>query len=182
MCEQVPAQKIDNTGEFALPSPASLSQPPSSPPPSHGGVSAVLLVTLEDAHRATLLMSSLRACGAMDIFRDFFVVVPGGVGGGDISRIETIFRSAHPFDGEDPITFVDEKLLLPASGRGGGRVGVVKPWWEKYALQMALKLLASSLMRTSFYLTLDADVLCTKEVLSEEDLLPEGKGNFVPEG
>ncbi|CAN0536973.1 unnamed protein product, partial [Laminaria digitata] len=38
------------------------------------------------------------------------------------------------------------------------------------------------LVKTSFYLTLDADVLCTKEGLSEEDLLPRGKGNFVPEG
>ncbi|CAN0553012.1 unnamed protein product [Laminaria digitata] len=61
-------------------------------------------------------------------------------------------------------------------------MGVVEPWWNKYALQMALKLLASSLVKTSFYLTLDADVLCTKEGLSEEDLLPRGKGNFVPEG
>ncbi|CAN0511530.1 unnamed protein product [Scytosiphon promiscuus] len=47
---------------------------------------------------------------------------------------------------------------------------------------MALKLLASSLVKTGFYLTLDSDVLCTKDVLSEEDLLPQGKGNFVPEG
>ena len=99
-----------------------------------------------------------------------------------MSRTEAIFRNA-PFGAEDPITFVDERSLLPASGRGGGRVGgVVKPWWDTNALQMALKLLASSLVSTDFYLTLDADVLCTKEVLSEEDLLPQGKGNFVPEG
>lgn len=36
--------------------------------------------------------------------------------------------------------------------------------------------------RTPFYLTLDADVLCSKDGLSEEDLLPQGKGNYVPEG
>lgn len=121
----------------------------------------------------------------MDIFQEFFVIVPGGGegDGGDLSRIEAIFRNAQRFGADqDSITFVDERLLLPARAEGGGVMGVVEPWWSKYALQMALKLLAFSLVRTSFYLTLDADVLCTKEGLSEEDLLPGGKGNFVPEG
>ncbi|CAM9355066.1 unnamed protein product, partial [Hapterophycus canaliculatus] len=36
--------------------------------------------------------------------------------------------------------------------------------------------------QTPFYLTLDADVLCTKDKLSEQDLVRQGKGNYLPEG
>lgn len=42
--------------------------------------------------------------------------------------------------------------------------------------------LLSLSQQTPFYLTLDADVLCSKDQLTEEDLLPQGKGNYVPEG
>lgn len=63
----------------------------SSPPPptvehKDSGVSAVLVLNLKDAHLATLLLTTLRACGGMDIFRDFFVVVPGR----ELSQIEAV--------------------------------------------------------------------------------------------
>lgn len=47
---------------------------------------------------------------------------------------------------------------------------------------MFLAIYVGLVQETPFYLTLDADVLCTKDGLSEEDLLSQGKGNYVPEG
>ena len=49
-------------------------------------VSAVLVLTVKDAHVATLLLGTLRACGAMDLFRELFVVVPSG----ELAQIEAI--------------------------------------------------------------------------------------------
>ncbi|CAM9290634.1 unnamed protein product [Scytosiphon promiscuus] len=118
----------------------------------------------------------------MDMFQDFFVVVPGE----DLDQVEAILGNSSSFvdkaSGEESsqrrgIIMVDERQLLLAAG-----VDKMEARWSTYSLQMALKLLASSLMQTPFYLTLDADVLCTKNKLSEQDLLPQGKGNFVPEG
>lgn len=137
-----------------------------------GKISAVLLVTLKDVDLALLLLATLRARGAMTLFGDFFVVVPSA----ELERIETILRQASFITAHDSkgVVLVDERRLLPRDGK-------IEPWWSKYALQMALKLLVSSLIRTEYYLTLDADILCSKAGLSEEDLLPEGKGNYVPE-
>lgn len=140
---------------------------------SHSGkISAVLLVTLKDVDLALLLLATLRTRGAMTLFGDFFVVVPSA----ELERIETILRQASFITAHDSkgVVLVDERRLLPRGGK-------VEPWWSKYALQMALKLLVSSLIRTEYYLTLDADILCSKAGLSEEDLLPQGKGNYVPE-
>lgn len=70
---------------------ASTPSSPSSPLTmqyAHGGISAVLVLNLKDTHLATLLMTTLRACGAMEIFRDFFVIVPTE----EISEIEAILR------------------------------------------------------------------------------------------
>lgn len=155
-------------GAFSSQTESDYDTSPVSKSPSRR-LSAVLLVTLEDAHRAMVLLATLQACGAMDLFQDFFVIVRSQ----EIARFNEMRLNAR-FN-TDSIVVVDEKKLLP----GGGRV---EPWWDKYALQMALKLLASSLVRTPYYLTLDADVLCTKATLTEEDLLPRGKGSYVPEG
>lgn len=135
-------------------------------------ISAVLLVTLVDVSRARLLMTTLQACGAFDLFHDFFVVMPGP----ELTQIQEELQ----IDGKATVVLVDEQeLLLPENDEFP--LGAIIPRNDTYALQMVLKLLASSLMRTPYYLTLDADVLCVKERLSEEDLLPEGKGNYVPE-
>ncbi|CAM9862490.1 unnamed protein product, partial [Discosporangium mesarthrocarpum] len=135
-------------------------------------LSAVLVVTLDDAGRAATLMATLKVQGAMDIFRDFFVVVP------DRDKVALgILLSSLP-----RVTVVADSMLFSGEGEGLGNDGM-DPSWEGYAIQMAVKLHAARLMRTEFYLTLDADVLCTKWGLSlEEDLLPGGKGNFVDEG
>eukprot|EP00903_Cladosiphon_okamuranus_P020406 g18726.t1 len=186
-----PRMADDGTSHFAIASASSL--PTLWPPPpaatvqgAHSRISAVLVLNLNDAPLAKLLMATLRECGGIDIFRDFFVVVPGE----ELSRIESILlhdsvddsnndanTGANTPDRRPPIVMVDERELLRTAG-----VDKVEPGWYPYFLQMILKLLASRLVRTPFYLTLDADVLCTKDGLSEEDLLPQGKGNYVPEG
>lgn len=69
---------------------------PTLPPPAptttvqrrHSRISAVLVLNLRDAPLAKLLMATLRACGGMNIFRDFFVVVPGG----ELPQIESILQ------------------------------------------------------------------------------------------
>ncbi|CAM9898873.1 unnamed protein product [Ectocarpus fasciculatus] len=120
----------------------------------------------------------------MALFRNFFVVVPGA----ELTQIETIIcnrvgndRIGSAFCAKDSgnlkLTMVDETQLLSNAG-----VDKVESRWHAYSVQMALKLLASSLVQTPFYLTLDADVLCSKDQLTEEDLLPHGKANYVPEG
>lgn len=75
---------------------AATSDSPPLPPPApttraqraHSRISGVLVLNLKDAPLAKLLMTTLRACGGMDIFRDFFVVVPGG----ELLRIESILQ------------------------------------------------------------------------------------------
>lgn len=148
------------------------AQPTQSSPGHSGQISAVLVVTLTDVDLALLLLETLKARGAMEIFGDFFMVVPSA----ELERIEAILRQASFITENDSkgVVLVDERRLLPRDGN-------IEPWWSKYALQMALKLLVSSLIRTEYYLTLDADILCSKVGLSEEDLLPLGKGNYVPE-
>lgn len=149
------------------------AKPIQSSPAGHSGkISAVLLVTLKDVDLALLLLATLRARGAITIFDDFFVVVPSA----ELEQIETIVRQSSFLTTHDSngVVFVDERRLLPRGGK-------IEPWWSKYALQMALKLLVSSLIRTEYYITLDADILCSKVGLTEEDLLPQGKGNYVPE-
>ena len=151
-------------------------------------ISAVLLLTLDDANRARLLMKTLRTCGALDLFHDFFVVVRGR----ELARIRDVLGT----DGGSAVVMIDEEQLLlemllsddhngaVAAAVIDGRVGAGtyhRRRGETYALQMILKLLAASLMRTPYYLTLDADVLCTKSRLSERDLLPHDKGNYMPE-
>ena len=69
---------------------------PTLPPPAptmtaqrwHSRISAVLVLNLRDTPLAKLLMATLRACGGMDIFRDVFVVVPGG----ELPQIESILQ------------------------------------------------------------------------------------------
>lgn len=64
------------TQNFTLTATAPYSGAPRTLAMTHSRISAVLVLTLKDAHLATLLLGTLRACGAMDMFRELFVVVP----------------------------------------------------------------------------------------------------------
>lgn len=66
------------------PSDSGATPPLTSQTARNSRVSAVLVLTLKDARLATLLITTLQACGAMALFRDFFVVVPGA----ELAQIE----------------------------------------------------------------------------------------------
>lgn len=88
-----PSAAADTTNHLEI---ASTPGSPTLSPPSttttaqhaHSKISAVLVLNLQDAPLAKLLMTSLRACGGMDIFRDFFVVVPSE----ELPQIESILQ------------------------------------------------------------------------------------------
>ena len=52
--------------------------------------------------------------------------------------------------------------------------GVIATTWDKYALQMALKLLVAQHVQTEQYVTLDADVIIVGD-LNMTQLLPDGR-------
>ena len=52
--------------------------------------------------------------------------------------------------------------------------------WDKYALQMSIKLLVSKIVETDFYVTLDADIVVVGGVKGG-DFVRGGKGNWVME-
>lgn len=112
-------------------------------PPSKT-LSAVLTATLEDAHRALLLLASIRTIEVIAIVPDTQVFA---------------------FLQLQGIRVVPESLLLEHT--------------NKYPLQMALKLLAATIVHTDFYVTLDADVIVTGDL---ERLVQGGnKGLYIPE-
>ena len=137
---------------------------------SRRSLTALLTLTLDDAHRAMILVGSLRhavrQCGGVRV-RELIVVAP------DSQRfaLESAFSREH-----DPTLrtrTVGENALFGERG--------VSPRWAKYAVQMAVKLLAARLVETEFYLTLDADVVVVG-ALAIEALLPGGdRGAFVAE-
>ena len=57
------------------------------------------------------------------------------------------------------VRVVDEQVLFRSES---GHDILINPLWDKYALAMAIKLLAAHLVTTDFYVTLDADVLVTR--------------------
>lgn len=101
------ALDIGNTAAVASAATASSSVTPPQPPlpvqtvrnNSYSRISAVLVLTLKDAQLATLLMTSLRACGALGIFRDLFVVVPGD----ELAQIEAILGTTNNNNGNGEI-------------------------------------------------------------------------------
>lgn len=91
---------ISNTAEASAATVTSSVAPPPPPPPVqtvlNSRISAVLVLTLKDAQLATLLMTSLRACGALTLFRDLFVVVPGD----ELAQIEAILVATNNGNGK----------------------------------------------------------------------------------
>lgn len=53
--------------------------------------------------------------------------------------------------------------------------------WNKYALQMAIKLKVSKIVNTEFYVTLDADVLVANNLVVSDFVDNDRRGNYVQE-
>ena len=114
----------------------------------------------DDLGRAKLLIASMRARMDVDhVLDEFLVVVPD-------RELPTVRDALLPDSGalQKKMRFVPERSLLVDDDTGAPLfheawdTGADEPWAGN-AVQMALKLLVSRVVRTPFYLTLDADVL-----------------------
>ncbi len=134
---------------------------------SHSGqLSLVLPLTLEDAGRAMLLLGSLDKCWQdKQEIETLWVVVPEH----QVFAFAATFEN-NPWHGIH-IEVISERSLFQHHW---------SPKWQGYALQMSLKLLVSKMVKTDFYLTLDADVICAAP-LKMSDIIQHGKGGYVPE-
>lgn len=129
---------------------------------------AVLPLTLADLERARLLLGTLHR---VEPLGTLWIVAPD-------AECAPIARALCGSGRE----IVPESMLLPElayyrswPGRATCRFGWAVNGWQ---VQQLVKLAAASLVRTSFYLTLDADVLCLRPV-RWEDLVRGGRAIHV---
>ena len=107
-------------------------------------ITLVLPLVLDDIPRSFILLNSLVVLDNK-LVKEMMIFSPSR----EIAAVETLLEGAIsrlPF----PVTVLTDSVLL-----GGIDLSTTYP----YAVQMALKLLAHSLISTRFYLTLDSDVI-----------------------
>jgi len=75
-----------------------------------------------------------------------------------------------------PIEVISETKLLSVSCNDGGKDMM------PYAKQMLLKLQVSFRIKTRFYLTLDSDILVIKDPIGLQDLIPDNRAIWYPNG
>jgi hypothetical protein len=128
---------------------ASVAQPEAS-------MDAVLPLTLRDVERASLLLESLAArfqgLGAL------WVVCPD-------HELLAVERALGQVSGGLPLLFRGEASLVPELA--------LTPWLKGWYRQQLVKLAIFEHVQSPLYLTLDADVICTKPV-TPELLAPQG--------
>jgi hypothetical protein len=112
-----------------------------------------------DLQRAELLFESLRRFAPSDLFTRTLVVTPPE----EVDFTRSILVAWPELRPE----FIAETDLVPEFQRYSGISG-----WTK---QQLLKLAASRHIETDYYLTLDADIVCTHSI-DRELLLPGGRG------
>lgn len=131
----------------------------------------VLLLTLEDVPRALLLLESLalqdRVVTGEPLVSEMIVVTP------DTQLLRIV----------DAIKVLAERLAFPIRVMAETRL-LLDPGNDAkihvsytYGLQMALKLLVASRVRTRFYVTLDADIILLRPLVLR-DLLVENSDDF----
>ncbi len=113
----------------------------------------------QDLERVKILIASLKQFAEPDLFSKFIIISPKA----ELDFIERTLQPMMPFE----LVVVDECELLPQLRKYPKMGG-----WTK---QQLIKLAASTLVETVYFLTFDADVICTKP-LSREILLPKGLG------
>jgi len=123
-------------------------------------------LTIDDAHRALILIGSLQAHASLHgqkNIHELLVVIPDAQ-----AFAFSIFESTSDYP---QISLIHESSLVDA---------VIQHDWQKYALQMLLKLLVAKRVKTAYYITLDADIVIVG-MLNKSKLLPDGKGLFSAE-
>ena len=129
--------------------------------PHGGGLTLALNLVLSDVPRALLLLSTLPYHLTSPPIKRLLLIVPD-----HHYHAFTPLYSHGLLANHYPTTIIPESLLLHR---------YPNPSWDTYAIQMALKLLVSTVVDTDYYLTLDADVLAVGPLPGlEELLLPSG--------
>ena len=118
-------------------------------------IDAVIPLLPKDLERFTILARSLGRF--MPDLGTLYVVVPDA----DVLRVTELTKTERL-----PTRVLGEQTLVPEM-----RSFFYLPGWYK---QQLVKLAAAEMVTTPFYLTLDADVICTRRV-TLEDLLPGGR-------
>jgi hypothetical protein len=121
---------------------------------------------LDDAPRALLLFASLSRFLPPSSVHHLYIITP-----------DTHAFALSPFCHMSPYpctVLPESTLLLPAPN-------ATHSHWEGYAVQMALKLLASRHVATEYYITLDADVLACGPIGHADLVNEKGKARFVDE-
>ena len=131
-------------------------------------ISLVLPLTTQDAARAMLLFSTLRAFMDPRLVRVLLILVPES----DIAAFSWLDgNGAMPF----PVNVVPERTLFEKRIFSEG----FKP--QGYAVQMALKILVGKIVPTPYYLTLDADVMLVRPAAFQDFFNKDGKAMYNPE-
>eukprot|EP00520_Triparma_pacifica_P012352 CAMPEP_0118647660 /NCGR_PEP_ID=MMETSP0785-20121206/8731_1 /TAXON_ID=91992 /ORGANISM="Bolidomonas pacifica, Strain CCMP 1866" /LENGTH=392 /DNA_ID=CAMNT_0006539781 /DNA_START=80 /DNA_END=1255 /DNA_ORIENTATION=+ len=130
------------------------------------GVTMVLTLTRDDLDRSNILFRTLST----------FLL-----GGGGIKRFVAVVPDPQVEKIRDnlPRTLGGDEVQVDVVGEGTLFVNYSNEW-DKYALQMSIKLLVANIVETDFYVTLDADVVTVGSV-GLEDFVREGRGNWVME-
>jgi hypothetical protein len=125
-----------------------------------GKISLVLPLYLDDVSRASVLLWSLQSLGA-DVIDQLLIFVP--------DNQTEIIRAA--------LAGLLSQLAFSSSVLSESTLFVRSPSNSNnvypYATQMAIKLFAANLIRTTHYLTLDADLVCTRTFSIEDMFIPE---------
>lgn len=112
----------------------------------------------DDLNRAHILFASLTRFAEPGLFEDFFVVVPAP----EVAQVEAAFAKWQALN----IRVLSENELVPELAAYPKVRG-----WRK---QQIVKLAIAARMRSPFYLTFDADVICLKP-LRHDQLIVDGR-------
>lgn len=123
----------------------------------------VLTLTIDDLSRAIILLLSLSIFNiSTSNILEMLVLVP-------VSQQVIIYNAFSGFNSSLPFpihVLPETAFLLNAKEH------------LPYAIQMSLKLLVSSIVRTDFYITLDADLICLHPNLFSQLIQPDGRAIY----
>lgn len=112
----------------------------------------------DDLNRAHILFKSLTIFAEPNLFSEFYVVVPDN----EVSLVKETFSRWNTL----PIIVITESQLLPELKNYPKMRG-----WRK---QQLIKIAASKIISSDFYITFDADIVALRK-FSENDLIVSGK-------
>ena len=135
--------------------------------PDIGLISLVLPVTLDDLSRCAILLKSLRLIEVGEV-AEMFIFVP------DRQRIILEGALSGFFDALSfKVSIIAESALFCHKSKGDA---------FPYAIQMAIKLLAARIIKTEYYLTLDADIVLLQPLRVKHIINFAEQNNLISHG